>query len=569
MTTLVPKVDFKNGGTTPAGAVNRTSSDKMQDIVSVKDYGAVGDGITDDTAAFNAAILATAIAGGGIIIAPAATYKIAGTILLPAYVRLDLCNSTIEGAGIGSSTDLLQTAYLDAGALITNIGTTPDTKLVFNSSISNAIIQNCGTALNLLNFINCSEVSNIRFVDCSVAVYATRSYYASFLNLNSWGDADGQLRGAYIFDAFSNIMEINSITAGGRAGWGIEIINAAYALELENCSVEGGANGVLINSGEAAPVKFDSCYFENLTGPAVSLEQFTSPNFEKAVTFDNCFFNFCAIAIQANSSGGNLYVHENNVFVNNGINILEVDDINNYGKVSLLPVAIANNGLPVYPNAPVQFTGSISGTTLTVSSVAYGTIAIGQTITGVGVTAGTTISSGSGSTWTVSASQTVASTTITVVNDGVVVGAKSVLDYDNIIFNSGSGLAIARSKVTQNTIIPFHAEGDSGDNSNSAGVMFTTTTVSSGATATITLNTKIKVREFSSMLAYKIYVFNSTTSISTDLYGFIFGTKVVQHDSSSKTVTVTADANGYYQVVFSSFDNSAGTTTVNGTLRHI
>jgi hypothetical protein len=56
------------------------------------------------------------------------------------------------------------------------------------------------------------------------------------------------------------------------------------------------------------------------------------------------------------------------------------------------------------PNS--SFTGTISGTALTVSSVT-GVIAIGQYLAGAGVTAGTTIVSGSGSSWVVSASQTV------------------------------------------------------------------------------------------------------------------------------------------------------------------
>lgn len=64
------------------------------------------------------------------------------------------------------------------------------------------------------------------------------------------------------------------------------------------------------------------------------------------------------------------------------------------------------------PSATI--TGSISGTTLTVASVASGTVAIGQALldsTGV-ILPGTTITAGSGTSWTVSQSQTVASETI-------------------------------------------------------------------------------------------------------------------------------------------------------------
>lgn len=62
-------------------------------------------------------------------------------------------------------------------------------------------------------------------------------------------------------------------------------------------------------------------------------------------------------------------------------------------------------------------TGSIAGTTLTVTAVASGSIHVGQTLTGAGVTAGTTVTArltgtGGNGTYTVSASQTVASTTI-------------------------------------------------------------------------------------------------------------------------------------------------------------
>jgi hypothetical protein len=64
-----------------------------------------------------------------------------------------------------------------------------------------------------------------------------------------------------------------------------------------------------------------------------------------------------------------------------------------------------------------SYTASISGTVMTVSAIAGGFIAAGQTISGTGVTGGTTISSlgtgtGGTGTYNVSASQTVASTNI-------------------------------------------------------------------------------------------------------------------------------------------------------------
>lgn len=64
------------------------------------------------------------------------------------------------------------------------------------------------------------------------------------------------------------------------------------------------------------------------------------------------------------------------------------------------------------------FTGSISGTTLTVSAISVGSIQIGEVIAGTGVTAGTTVTAfgtgtGGTGTYTVSVSQTVASTAMT------------------------------------------------------------------------------------------------------------------------------------------------------------
>ena len=65
-----------------------------------------------------------------------------------------------------------------------------------------------------------------------------------------------------------------------------------------------------------------------------------------------------------------------------------------------------------------SFTGSISGTTLTATSIT-GSIYAGQNLRGANVAPGTAIVSGAGGTWTVSVSQTVASTAMTSGGGGV------------------------------------------------------------------------------------------------------------------------------------------------------
>ncbi|WP_292071127.1 glycosyl hydrolase family 28-related protein [Mesorhizobium sp.] len=66
---------FLQAGT---GAVTRTWQDKVRERISVKDFGATGDGVTDDTAAIQAAETARAAVGGELIFPPG-TYQISAT----------------------------------------------------------------------------------------------------------------------------------------------------------------------------------------------------------------------------------------------------------------------------------------------------------------------------------------------------------------------------------------------------------------------------------------------------------------------------------------------------------
>jgi hypothetical protein len=75
---------------TGSGAATRTSHDKMMEAVSVKDFGAVGDGLHDDTAAFQ-----SALAAHSNVFVPAGNYAVTGTITLGDH-------QTLHGAGDAS-----------------------------------------------------------------------------------------------------------------------------------------------------------------------------------------------------------------------------------------------------------------------------------------------------------------------------------------------------------------------------------------------------------------------------------------------------------------------------------
>jgi hypothetical protein len=77
-------VNFLQSGT---GTVNRTVQSKLQDVVSPKDFGAVGDGTTNDLTAVKAALESGKVVDGGGL-----TYAISGTCTPTSFVGLQNAN---------------------------------------------------------------------------------------------------------------------------------------------------------------------------------------------------------------------------------------------------------------------------------------------------------------------------------------------------------------------------------------------------------------------------------------------------------------------------------------------
>lgn len=97
-------------GTTAASPITRTMQQKFDDVASVKDFGATGDGTTDDTAAINRALFqlfsrATNTEIRRALFFPAGTYIVTDVLKIPTFAKLvgDGHNSSIiKGTASGA-----------------------------------------------------------------------------------------------------------------------------------------------------------------------------------------------------------------------------------------------------------------------------------------------------------------------------------------------------------------------------------------------------------------------------------------------------------------------------------
>ena len=101
-------------GPTPSDPVVRTVQAKLDDFANVRDFGAVGDGSADDTAAINRALyqlycVETNTQIRRTLYFPAGTYKVTETIIIPTYAKL-----------VGEGADCT-TIYLDTSSDISSL----------------------------------------------------------------------------------------------------------------------------------------------------------------------------------------------------------------------------------------------------------------------------------------------------------------------------------------------------------------------------------------------------------------------------------------------------------------
>ena len=120
-------------------------------VFNVRDFGAVGNGTTDDTAAFQSALDTAAAAKGGFVIVPTGRYKIAGHISVPSNVTLEGVFRAPPRMIGWADTDLVRGSILLASEGQGNPAGTPFITLgQYNSGVKGLIIYYPNQVSNLV-----------------------------------------------------------------------------------------------------------------------------------------------------------------------------------------------------------------------------------------------------------------------------------------------------------------------------------------------------------------------------------------------------------------------------------
>jgi hypothetical protein len=257
-----------------AGIKTSDYARKYREFTSIKDFGAVGDGVADDTVAIQSAVNS----GYGFIYIPPGTYRITANILLPS-------NVTIYGAGT------LSLIQVDADGV--DAFTTGTSSAKTNIEIANIAIDGGGQTTNiytgrkLCRGIYATNISNLRINDVTIRKMGV------IKQSNPQDDATTGGYGIFITSRFGTAtnVRIDSCTVIQIAGGGIQygdginidahesfvgasfmdvVVSNCYVTTVgRHCYTVGGGVGESIPSG----VKFVNCYGEKSACDWLDIEE--------------------------------------------------------------------------------------------------------------------------------------------------------------------------------------------------------------------------------------------------------------------------------------------------------
>lgn len=336
------------------GGVITNVEAKLAQYVSVKDFGAVGNGVANDAAAINTALTyAATLTNGADVILPAGTYACGSTTInVPAKVRLVLSGAKItssatnavvvtvgnDGAtggiiGSGHASSLIDHSGTGSGVVADGIASQADLHL------SNFWVRgtSAGTsALNLRRF-NRATTSGLKLTGYTAgsAILSqganSITHYAPEISTVLYGVNNQTSSTGGIFTSNAVVVvggQIINVTGYGwleseTGGAGRNLGNRAIGVTFENNGVNGSATTGDVFNQNCDSLTIESCYFETYAGnvPTNCITIGDASNGPKGMRIVGNVFQTSTTNTINDVNGQTVFV-ENNVHNGTGTNFL-------------------------------------------------------------------------------------------------------------------------------------------------------------------------------------------------------------------------------------------------------
>lgn len=270
-------------------AVHRTAQDKMRDIIDARDFGALFDGVNDDTDGINKAIKSKGPSSWLTVQFPSGGKgKILGTVLIPTGVRIDMNGCRINGSGTNV---MFESGKWSGGDVVSNFADAPQESLIVDAGVGNGLISKCRTGVKVNNFVAGCRIHDIRADLVEQILHEKYSFYCEFSNMLAWAPVDGTLLPCFHWQGAVQAMGVRKCYAAGYAV-GHRIQGPGDTDSFDTCSAESCTVGLELTGtanagGGLAGLRLRNWYFEN-NGDAIKAD--TAFNYEN-IDIDNCFFN--------------------------------------------------------------------------------------------------------------------------------------------------------------------------------------------------------------------------------------------------------------------------------------
>ena len=269
-------------GPTASDPVVRTVQAKLDDFADVRDFGAVGDGAADDTAAINRALFQLYCVEANTQIRrslyfPAGTYKVTETIIIPAYAKLVGEGANCTTIYLDTSSDISSlSAYVarygdslqQTGVNIGNNGATAPTNIEISSmtfqsaEVTDVFLVEDATQcyFDSVNFVGPLTAADIIATPSADNIAGVR--FASTVSLVCNQITFDKCRFQGLTYGINTDQEINSVTVSNGA-----FVTLYQGISLgTGTPVNGGATGF-----RAVQNLFDEIYSEGIVYGSVDL----------------------------------------------------------------------------------------------------------------------------------------------------------------------------------------------------------------------------------------------------------------------------------------------------------